>query len=333
LPPAPTSTVNALPATTAATSFTLTWGGNPGPGATSITSYTIYESEDGGAFTPFLTNTTSTSATFTGQFGHSYGFYSVATDNSGDVQPTPSGAQSKTYLAAPPTSTVNPLPATTETTTFTVTWGGSQGVGATSVASYTIYESEDGGPFTPFLTGTGLTSTMFTGQFGHSYGFYSVATDNLGDVQPTPTSAQATTDLAQATVPTPTPLVSVENVQLTMSSKHQVTQLLVTFTGALDAQEADQTGIYRLAFPGKKGSYTARNAVIIRVRSATYSAADRAVALVPTKPFSLSKGKLQLLINGSSLQDITGRYIDGANEGQPGSDAVILVSKNGAIID
>ena len=56
-----------------------------------------------------------------------------------------------------------------------------------SIASYTIYDSDDGGPFTAFLTNTTLTSTTFTGQLGHTYGFYSVATDNLGDVQPTPT--------------------------------------------------------------------------------------------------------------------------------------------------
>ena len=29
------------------------------------------------------------SATFTGQTGHTYGFYSVATDAAGNVQPTP----------------------------------------------------------------------------------------------------------------------------------------------------------------------------------------------------------------------------------------------------
>ena len=37
------------------------------------------------------TDTTSTSATYTGQIGHTYGFYSVATSNVGTVQPTPTG--------------------------------------------------------------------------------------------------------------------------------------------------------------------------------------------------------------------------------------------------
>ncbi len=190
--------MNPLPAsiTTATPSFTLSWTGTPGPGATSIASYTIFVSEDSGPFTPFLSDTTQTSATFTGQFGHTYSFYSIATDNLGLVQPAPATAQAMTYLAGLPTSTVNPLSATTTSTGFTVSWSGTPGPGAGPIASYTIFDAEDGGPFTPFLTDTTTTTATFTGQFGHTYGFYSVATDNSGDVQPTPTAAQATTYLA-----------------------------------------------------------------------------------------------------------------------------------------
>jgi hypothetical protein len=43
------------------------------------------------------------------------------------------------------------------------------------------------------LLGTTHTSATFTGAIGHSYGFYSVATDNVGNIQPKPTTAQATT--------------------------------------------------------------------------------------------------------------------------------------------
>ena len=86
-----------------------------------------------------------------------------------------------------------------------------------------------------------------------------------------------------------------------MSPKHQLTQILVTFSGALDSQEADQTGIYRLAHPGKKGSYTARNAVVVKLRSAVYNPGNHSVALTPKKPFSLTEQTLQLLIDGSDL--------------------------------
>ncbi len=43
---------------------------------------------------------------------------------------------------------------------------------------------------------TTQTSTVFTGLPGHSYKFYVIATDNVGNTQPTPASAQATTAVA-----------------------------------------------------------------------------------------------------------------------------------------
>ena len=194
---APTSSVSPLPATESQTNFNVSWSdqdllpdGNQGAG---IASYNVYVSDDGGPFTLWQSDTTANSATFSGQFGDTYSFYSVATDNVGNVQPTPAAAQTTTYLVGLPTSVVAFLPATTTGTSFTVSWSGSPGVGATSIASYTIYDSDDGGPFVAFLTNTTLNSTTFTGQFGHTYGFYSVATSSVGLVQTTPTAAQATT--------------------------------------------------------------------------------------------------------------------------------------------
>src|SRR5581483_3559641 len=59
--------------------------------------------------------------------------------------------------------------------------------------SFDVYVSDDGGPFTAFLTDTTQTSATFTGLAGHTYGFYSVATDRAGNSQATSGSAQATT--------------------------------------------------------------------------------------------------------------------------------------------
>jgi hypothetical protein len=95
----PTSTVTALPSTTTTPSFTVSWSGSDGAGS-GIADYNVYVSDDGGAFTLFQANTTATSATFTGQVGHTYAFYSVATSNGGLVQPTPAGAQATTKIVA-----------------------------------------------------------------------------------------------------------------------------------------------------------------------------------------------------------------------------------------
>ncbi len=96
-------------------------------------------------------------------------------------------------IVGPPTSAVSLLPVATTTTSFTVSWSGNDNGGGNSIVSYSVYVSDNGGPFTPFLTGTTLTSATFNGVFGHTYGFYSVCTDSGSNVQPTPTSAQAST--------------------------------------------------------------------------------------------------------------------------------------------
>lgn len=197
----PTSSVNALPSAINTTSFTLTWSGSDNPGGSGIASYSVYVSDNGGAFQPFLTETTATSATFTGQNGHTYGFYSIATDIAGNVQPTPSAPQATTRIdTVPPTSGVGSLPATMNATPFTLSWSGTDDPGGSGIASYDVYVSTDGGAFAPFLTHTTQTSAVFSGSFGHLYGFYSVATDGAGNRQPTPTSAQATTFLDQPPV-------------------------------------------------------------------------------------------------------------------------------------
>ena len=66
-----------------------------------------------------------------------------------------------------------------------MSWSGSDPAGP-GIASYNVYLSADGGRFTLWQSGTTATSAVFSGQAGNTYGFYSVATDNVGLVQPTP---------------------------------------------------------------------------------------------------------------------------------------------------
>lgn len=103
----PTSAVTALPPTQNSSSFSIQWSGQDDTGGSGIASYTIYVSTNGGAFVPIpsLTNTTLTNSIFTGVVGDSYGFYSVATDNVGNIQATPTGPQASTYVLYQPTLT------------------------------------------------------------------------------------------------------------------------------------------------------------------------------------------------------------------------------------
>jgi hypothetical protein len=197
-PAIPTSSVSSLPRYTASTSLALSWSGTDS-GGSGLAFYDVYVSDDGGAFQRFLTATTGTSTTFAGQDGHTYGFYSVATDNEGNRQSPPAGAQATTLVdVTPPTSSVAALPTYTPTTSFAVSWSGSDGANGSGIATYSVFYTDNGGAAQAFLTGTTQTSATFAGQDGHKYAFYSLATDNAGNPQAVAGPVQTTTVILPA---------------------------------------------------------------------------------------------------------------------------------------
>ncbi len=145
-----------------------------------------------------------------------------------------------TVDVTPPTSSVSPLPATESQKSFNVSWSGQDlnpdSSAGSGIGSYTIYVSDNGGPFTPWLTATALTYATFTGANGHTYGFYSIATDNVGNVEATPGSAQATTTVES--VPPPAPTINSGPGSLTTSTSATFaftdSQNGVTFLSKLD---------------------------------------------------------------------------------------------------
>ena len=162
-------------------------------------------------------------------------------DQSGNAS---AGSLSTTWLmdTTPPTSTVNPLPSATNSS-FTVSVTGSDPTGSngstpSGIKSFTIYVSEDNGPFAALATVTPANpSTPFTGQIGHTYGFYSVATDNAGNVQPTPTQAQATVQIVSGlTITSITPVTP--NPRNTA-----VATVDVTFSESIDVSSLDSSDI------------------------------------------------------------------------------------------
>jgi RHS repeat-associated protein len=90
-----------------------------------------------------------------------------------------------------PSSQIVALPARSSST-FVVQWQGDDGAGS-GVASYDVYVSENGGDWTPWLTGTEETSAEFEGSSGTTYAFYVHATDALGFASPVAPTAQAQT--------------------------------------------------------------------------------------------------------------------------------------------
>ncbi|HTS47764.1 MAG TPA: SBBP repeat-containing protein [Bryobacteraceae bacterium] len=80
----PVSAVAALPSTESSACFTVSWSGTDiGSG---VQSYIVFASDNGGAFTRWLVDTTLTSSTYTGVAGHTYAFYSEAVDAAGNLE-------------------------------------------------------------------------------------------------------------------------------------------------------------------------------------------------------------------------------------------------------
>ncbi len=92
-----------MAATIPATEFLVSWGATDdgaGPAGSGATYYDVFVCDNGGDYQPFQRFTTQTSAMFTGETGHTYHFYSVAVDNVGHREGTPSAADSSTTLVA-----------------------------------------------------------------------------------------------------------------------------------------------------------------------------------------------------------------------------------------
>ncbi|MCP4583757.1 MAG: hypothetical protein GY839_19270, partial [candidate division Zixibacteria bacterium] len=94
-----------------------------------------------------------------------------------------------------PVSEVNSLPSLVIGDTVTVSWTRSDYTGS-GIDKVEIYVSEDSGPYSLWYTAASWeTSEQFQGDFDKCYEFYSVATDNVGNIEGVPGSADASTCL------------------------------------------------------------------------------------------------------------------------------------------
>jgi Bacterial Ig-like domain len=169
-----------------------------------------------------------------------------------------------------------------------------------------------------------------------TYSFRVTVSDQYGDTS-LPSAPQSIMVVAASSSPplhvTP-PLVTLTGVREITSRKHQVTKIVLTFSGALSSFGAQLLRAYRLVTAGKGGSFTARNAQAIRLKSAVYDPIGHRVTLVPKKAFGLTK-PVQLRIDGTDsagLRDSVGRLIDGDHNGTAGGDAIAVLRRSGVTI-
>ncbi len=91
-----------------------------------------------------------------------------------------------------PQSSVAPLPAVSESPDISLDWSGTDPTDGSGLRSFDVLASENGGPFRQVVFDTTETGAVFSGRFGRSYSFVSVARDNAGNLEGLPAIPDAT---------------------------------------------------------------------------------------------------------------------------------------------
>lgn len=105
-----------------------------------------------------------------------------------------------------PSSEVATLPDAQETAVINVQWSGNDT--GSGVKNFTIWVSEDYGPWTVWLRDTPATSETYLGFPGRTYQFMSTASDHARNMEPWPSDADATIQILPPTPPVITPTVA-----------------------------------------------------------------------------------------------------------------------------
>lgn len=157
-----------------------------------------------------------------------------------------------------PVSSVSPLSAQQSSNVFTIDWSGTDT--GSGIKDYTVYVSEDGGPFEPIEVYSLVTSLSFSGEYDTTYSFYTIARDKAGNVEGAKIVGDATTHTPEAPNFTITGTVTYGNAVSGPAPPRYVSNVLISgegspsvsaFTGAPGAG----AGIYSLGGFGS-GSYT-----------------------------------------------------------------------------
>lgn len=94
--------------------------------------------------------------------------------------------------AVAPTSQVKTLPLSTNDRNITVRFQGQDDAGGTGVRSYALYVADNNLTFSLYQSDIRDTTVLFVGEPRHTYRFFSIATDNVGNVEALKTAAEAT---------------------------------------------------------------------------------------------------------------------------------------------
>ena len=192
---APTSSVDSLPTYETSLTFNVPYTASDNAGGTGVKNVQLWYRVGGsGSYTQYGTVYTSSPISFTASSNGFYEFYTIATDNANNVENAPSSADASTTVdTTKPVSSVGSLSTYVNSLTFNVPYTASD-TGGSGVQYVELYYRVGGsGSYSKY--GTTFTSSpiSFTASSNGFYEFYTRATDNAGNVEDAPGSADAST--------------------------------------------------------------------------------------------------------------------------------------------
>ncbi len=145
----------------------------------------------------------------------------------------------------------------------------------------------------------------------HTYaqpGSYAMAI-TLSDAQGNTVTNTRDAVVSNPPAPAAVPLAKISTIS---NNRHKVVRVVLAFSAPIDSADAQLLKTYRLVAAGKGGSFTARTARVIKLRSAVYDAVDNSVTLTASKPFLITKptelfvgGQARAIIGDSHARGVT----------------------------
>lgn len=172
--------------------------------------YTVYQRVDNkGDWNALCENSSLIETTFDYLENIEYAFYVIAVDSAMNVENKTAKAEvifkkdsqesgGEDGDSQAPVSFVHPLSEKTIGTEVLVEWSGDDN--ASGIEYYTLYVSEDGKLFRPYLENTVETHTVFKGSVGKTYYFFVLACDNAGNREAMKDNYETYTNLSEGTV-------------------------------------------------------------------------------------------------------------------------------------
>ena len=212
-------------------------------------------------------------------------------------------------------------------------WAGSDGTGS-GIASYDVFVSDNGGAFVRFLEGTTATSTNFNGQVGHTYAFYSIATDNVGHAEGVPATADATTLTVLPPGATP-PRITATVVQESRPQRSYLDKLQFDFSEEVNltalisngsitsAATLTNLGVHADTDPDQSVSLAASQFLYESDANAGISRLTWSLDSFAGTDASLPDGFYRLTLDADMLRDLDGNPLDGDGNGTGGDDFVL----------